>query len=923
MKRWLVASFSLAALLSAGCSESGPQADVVSPGDVPASGDTAADGVLADSSAEAPPDLVPDIPDVAADLEADLAIDVPVSPGDLGTDPAVDAPDAPADLAVEASDPAPDEAMDPAGDAAADVAVEVPADVAIDLPVEVPPDVPVELPGDVPPEAGPRTTPGGLPLELPFTYVRPAAGTPLTDAEVAAFTARITGFLKKVDYFTWAAETSHGMDASTGYPDYLIWWHDVVAERKGDTVIFHASAADGGSHNNAVPTGVVLANAMWGYLNSGDPAMRRIVDQYTKSISACMKGFRFDANDPVDFLMARHIVTRNHEFTMANGKKKAVDYTEWYFPYEGWNADRFRYRDNPIWGDIWVTNKRSKDDLPYWWRLAAWLPYVIELAPDQDIRLVAQETLDLLQKSARDIVESGWKVRTKDAEGRVYVPDDQDLASLVAYTELIPDAECDARLSTALLGHGDPRGVECGSGEGSVYDTIATTTHYFNYDIINHFHMVAALLALTTGHGDVALALVQGLATRIERYRDPASEEKGQSDPSWERDQAMLMLRSAAVGLPLTADEARQVVRFHDQSVEAYKTFPNWDLWAPSVPDGRYSFRDGFHPAHIPEAFQVEDLASIVEYCGSPFRNPASARFVDCDIVLDPSRWGTGGPDEPPPACPILGEARTVGTITSSSLLEVSGLAASRRNKGVLWAHNDSGDTARLVSLKTDGTVLSEVRLKDVSARDWEDISMGPFAGLGEDALFVADIGDNSGDHPSVVIHVLAEPRPAPSDEPLEVPVAASIALTYPGGPVDSESFFVDPANGDFYLVAKEVSEEGLARVFRKAAPHVASDVPVMLEVVGEVPALLPTGADISPDGSLLIIRTYFGGLMYRRSPGATIAEALAAEPCELPSFTNEPQGEAIAILPDRSGFLSVSEHKGEGSQDLHLTPIL
>jgi hypothetical protein len=490
-------------------------------------------------------------------------------------------------------------------------------------------------------DAVPPTTPGGLPLALPFMYERAADGEPLTDAEIADFTARVTGFWQQIDYFTWAAETSAGMDVSTGVPDYLIWWHDVVAEKNGDTVTFAASAVDGGSHNNAKPTGVVLAAALAGHLMGGDEPMRYLAEQYTKSFSACMKGFVHDEDDPVDWLMARNLVGRAHAFTLPSGKKKAVDYAEWYFPYEGWNADRFRYPDNPTWGDIWVTNKRSKDDLPYWFRVAAWLPYVIELSPDEGVRAAAAEALDLLEKNARDIVDHGYTLRTKDANGNVFVPEDQDLASFVWYTTIVPDAECDARLGSALLGYGEPLDNECGTGQGSRYDTIAGAGNYFNYAIFNYFHQAAALLALTRGQADVARQLVEGLALRADRYRDPAAKEPGRAEASWNTDVAMFLTRAAVVGLPLTAAEARDVQAAHLSSLEHYQAFPNWDLWSPSVPDGRYSFRDGYHPKGVPQAFDIEDFSTLLEYCWSPFKNPAGARFVDCAVVADPTRWGT------------------------------------------------------------------------------------------------------------------------------------------------------------------------------------------------------------------------------------------------------------------------------------------
>jgi len=511
-----------------------------------------------------------------------------------------------------------------------------PADAMMDGADDIP------APGeDVTTPEVPRTTPEGLPLSLPFELSRQDPGDPLSTAEIADFTRAMTGFWKQVDLFTWLYETTHGNDASTGKPDYLIWWHDVKAVKVGDTVTFTNSAADGGSHNNAEPTMLLLGQAIGGYLTTGDPAMGLVVDQFTKSITATMKGMVYDDKDTIGHLMSRNIITLNHAFTLPSGKKKAVDYTEWYFPYEGWNADRFRYENNPTWGDIWVTNKRSKDDVPYFYRVAAWLPYVIELAPDEGIKASAREALDLLVLFARDIVDHGWLIRTKDADGKPVHVDDQDLDSFVNYIDFIPDAECDPRLATALLGYGDTRDQECGSGQGSPYDAIAGAGNYFNYDIIDQFHMAAVALALTTGHPVVAKALVEGLITRIKRYRNPASKEPGRSSDNWERDMSRLLLMAASLGYPLTAEEARHIQTVHLATVEAYSDFPRWDLWDDSVPDGVYNFRDGgMYPKHESHLIRIEDMAHLLEYCWSPFKNPAGIGFVDCEAVKDPSRWG-------------------------------------------------------------------------------------------------------------------------------------------------------------------------------------------------------------------------------------------------------------------------------------------
>jgi len=494
-------------------------------------------------------------------------------------------------------------------------------------------------PGDGMGDLGRRTTPGGLPMELPFAMERPDAGDPLSQAEITKFTSRITGFWKHVDYFTWVYETSHGVDASTGFPDYLIWWHDVDAVKQGDTVTFRNNSAYGGSHNNAEPTNMVLTAAMGGYLASGDPAIGLVVEQFARSNTACMEGFVFDEADPVHHLLARNIVTFNHEFTLPSGKKKAVDYSDWFFPYEGWNANRYNYPDNPTWGDVWVTTMRSKDDLPYVYQAAAWAPYVMELGADDSAKEASADMLEHVRLFAKDVVDSGYRIRSKDAAGNAYVPD-ADLASFVDYLDLFPDAECDARLATALLGYADPMGIDCGDGQGSPYDSIAGGFNYFNYQIIDHFHVAALQLSLTLGFTAMAEQLLSGLVVRVERYLDPESEEEGKSDESWGRDVSLVLLKGATFGMPLTSAEVRMVHKYLDAAVDLYTPFPNWDLWDPSVPDGTYDFREGFQPKRVPEATRIEEIAFLLEYCWSPFRNPAGRAIVDCDIVRNPSAWG-------------------------------------------------------------------------------------------------------------------------------------------------------------------------------------------------------------------------------------------------------------------------------------------
>jgi hypothetical protein len=317
-----------------------------------------------------------------------------------------------------------------------------------------------------------------------------------------------------------------------------------------------------------------------------------------------------------------------------------------------------------------------------------------------------------------------------------------------------------------------------------------------------------------------------------------------------------------------------------------------------------------------------------------PAQDPAPADAPEDDVTTTDTPGDDRGPRDPgPPACPAVGVPQVQGMLAFDDLAEVSGLAASRTHAGILWAHNDSGDTARFFAVDgATGATVAQFAMTDVAAVDFEDIAVGPFAGIAGDALFLADVGDNGAlegkGRASIVVHVVAEPPPAGAGPSGAVPVVASIPLAYPDGPVDCESFLVDPRTGDFYLVAKEVLDDvPLARVFRKAAPHDPLAGTATLAEVARVPALIATGADIRADGAVIAIRTYMGGVLYRRGDAQTVAEALAGKPCELPwtSETTPPahaeiQGEAIALLPDESGYVTASEgRKGDPtSQELH-----
>ena len=272
--------------------------------------------------------------------------------------------------------------------------------------------------------------------------------------------------------------------------------------------------------------------------------------------------------------------------------------------------------------------------------------------------------------------------------------------------------------------------------------------------------------------------------------------------------------------------------------------------------------------------------------------------------------WGLLMPVGPASAQDFLPPVQ-VGTVQSGSINEASGLDASVENPGVLWVHNDSGDTARAFAMNTAGDHLGIYNLTGLGATDWEDISLGPDPNTGDSYLYLGDIGDNNAVRSSIQIHRVLEPTVSASQSPVTVSLTGveTFTLLYPDGPRDAETLMVDPLTGDIYIISKRDLQP---RVYRAPFPQ-SSASPITLDYLGLLPWGLsfPVGGDISPDGDEIIVRGAevftHGASLWTRSPGQSIWDALSGSPLAVPA-PSEPQGEAIAFDADGDGYFTVSE---------------
>ncbi|MCF7972894.1 MAG: hypothetical protein K9N55_03680 [Phycisphaerae bacterium] len=255
----------------------------------------------------------------------------------------------------------------------------------------------------------------------------------------------------------------------------------------------------------------------------------------------------------------------------------------------------------------------------------------------------------------------------------------------------------------------------------------------------------------------------------------------------------------------------------------------------------------------------------------------------------------------------IFEQGKEVGRIRFKDLDEISGMAVSRKNPGVFWVHNDSGDKARIYAIDVRGRLLSTFLVAGAKARDWEDIAIGPGPEENQSYLYIADIGDNDAKHKTVTVYRVPEPSvsltsPVPVDRTAR---AEAISLKYPDGPRDAETLFVDPATKDLYIISKREMSNGL---YVAAYPQSTGDT-TTLQFKTTLGIGFSVGGDISADGCLVVVRSMFGAVLFQRITGKPLWEAFKANPVSIP-VKSERQGEAIAFDIEGRGYYTVSEGK-------------
>ena len=471
-------------------------------------------------------------------------------------------------------------------------------------------------------DAGTMT--GPPPSSLPVTFTRPDVGTPLTQAELDAATDQLVALLVDTRYFDVVDERVHGWpQTSPGYW-YGTWWSGVTVTKQSGAVTYQHLA--GGADNNGLRTAPYLEGACYAHLLWGKPLTAHLVRKMARGYSSWALTMKRSTTDTAPTLLARAQYPASVTST-EGGRSIFIDTSLDRPGIDNPATEYVHIPANPTFGDVWIKNKRSKDDMGEIFRSIA---QIQACAPrlDADGQADLAETTSLYTSWSKQVESEGWSIATLDKGGNVYTP---PVTETLAHYTLVDNVECPGALMIRLLGHGDPGTLACGNGISTTEQLLGSQMKNGVKQILRTHHEAAVNMALLTKQTAPALALLQGLTARVESDLAAASSASPPANVSPD-DIVSLLLHAASTGVPLTSNEVRWLHARLDTAYSTYRAAANaatYHVFDAATPDGTYAF----DPSGSGMSFS--DIGLILGSCASPFRNPTARPIVSCQRLLN------------------------------------------------------------------------------------------------------------------------------------------------------------------------------------------------------------------------------------------------------------------------------------------------
>jgi hypothetical protein len=247
----------------------------------------------------------------------------------------------------------------------------------------------------------------------------------------------------------------------------------------------------------------------------------------------------------------------------------------------------------------------------------------------------------------------------------------------------------------------------------------------------------------------------------------------------------------------------------------------------------------------------------------------------------------------------IFEAGASTGVLEGTQMREASGLVASINNPGMLWTHNDSGNAAEIFLIDGTGKLKCTIHFPGLKNRDWEEIAIGAGPDPAKSYLYIGEIGDNNAVYEYKFIYRIEEPVITGSIKDSSLTNVDKIEFRLSDGARDTEAMTIDPVTKDIFIFSKRERKVNLYKLSGTVSTTVVMTAERVLE---GLPFTWIVAADISEDGSEILVKNYDNVFYWKRLSGESVDEAIKRTHETLP-YSPEPQGESIAFSVKEMGI--------------------
>ncbi|MFA6032955.1 MAG: hypothetical protein WC889_08665, partial [Myxococcota bacterium] len=215
-------------------------------------------------------------------------------------------------------------------------------------------------------------------------YTRAERGEPVDASDISAITRKYLDVIGYMDYFTAMDDRLHGWPASapTGYW-YGTWWSGIGVTKKDGVVTFLHDET--GADNNGMRTAPMMSGAMFAWDLWKKPQHKEIVRKIIRGFNSWILAMeRQSAPDAVTLMTRAHYPAPVS--STDGGRSLFIDYSKNRPGLDNGACKYVHIADNPYWGDIWVKNMRSKDDIGHIYIELAMLSEMVDGFNDPELK---------------------------------------------------------------------------------------------------------------------------------------------------------------------------------------------------------------------------------------------------------------------------------------------------------------------------------------------------------------------------------------------------------------------------------------------------------------------------------------------------------------------------------------------------------